>query len=268
MGIEEYKEKLDDFDEKIRRPLDEKIKYSLDLIKKVLENHKRCCVACSFGKDSVVMLHLVRQVDRDIPVIFSNTGVEYKETIKFKDFLVKEWNLKYFELKPIKSFWQCVEEYGFPKMRFSNPKKKRTGGKPRCCYYLKDKPAQLFYKKHGIQCVFVGLTYDESYQRKWHIIKHGAYYYIKKEKIYKALPLAYWNEKDVWKYIEMYNLPINPAYKKYNIKRIGCIPCTAHKDWEEQLKQRFPSLYRKIKKDMLGSNLDDFTLENIKKRVC
>lgn len=245
------------------KSLDEKIKYSLSLIEKTLAKHSpEYCIACSFGKDSTVLLHLVRQVEPNIKVIFNNTGIEFKETLQFRDFLVKEWNLNYYELHPDKSFWQCVEEYGFPKQRFKG--KTHSGGKPKCCYYLKMRPAQLFYKKNGIKCVFVGITYDESYQRKWQIIRHTDYYYVKKEKIYKTLPLAYWNEDEVWEYIKRYNLPINPAYEKYDIRRVGCIPCTAHKGWKEQMARLYPGLYKKIMRDMNGSNLDDFSKEKIK----
>lgn len=249
------KDKLEYFDEMKSMPFDDKLEHSLSLIENVLNEHK-CCVACSFGKDSVVMLHLVRRFMPDIPVIFSNTGVEFKETLEFKEYLVKKWNLNYTELKPEKTFWQCVEEYGYPKQRFKS--KGHSGWKPKCCYYLKVKPPRMFYRENNIECVFLGITHDESYQRKWQIIRHGDYYYVKGEKIYKALPLAYWNEDNVWKYIEMFNLPVNPAYKKYGINRVGCIPCTSHKKWEEQMMKLFPKLYRKIKKDMLGSNLEDY----------
>jgi len=68
------------------------------------------------------------QVDPDIEVVFSNTHVEHKETYEFRDKLVKEWNLNYTELKPYKTFWECVKEYGYPDLRiYSLPKHKKGG---------------------------------------------------------------------------------------------------------------------------------------------
>lgn len=90
------------FDEMRSLDFEEKVEYSLSLISKAVSSHKRYCLACSFGKDSTVLLHLARHVDSNILVIFSNTGVEMPETLRFRDFLVKEWNLNYIELKPKK----------------------------------------------------------------------------------------------------------------------------------------------------------------------
>lgn len=257
-----WKEALDHFETMKNKPLEEKIEYSLSLIKKVFQDHNplRCCVACSFGKDSIVMLHLVRQINPNVKVIFSNTGVEFRETIQFKDFIVKEWNLNYTELKPIKTFWQCVEEYGFPDLRYLSEqrKKKQKKGTPKCCYYLKEKPAFDFYRQNGIKAVFVGLTWDESYTRRWRIIRYGDYYYSKKKRIYTVLPIAYWNTDEVWQYVRDHNLPINPAYEKYGVDRIGCITCTGYIGWKKEMARLYPKLYKKIMKDLQGSNLEDF----------
>ncbi|MCL7390234.1 MAG: phosphoadenosine phosphosulfate reductase family protein, partial [Thaumarchaeota archaeon] len=112
------KEMLDNFDRLRNLPYEEKLKMSHDIIKEALNKFKRVAVACSFGKDSVIVLHMVRQYKPDILVVFSNTGVEMKETLQYRDFLVKEWNLNYIEAKPKMTFWEIVEKYGYPATRF------------------------------------------------------------------------------------------------------------------------------------------------------
>ncbi|MBD3355071.1 phosphoadenosine phosphosulfate reductase family protein, partial [Candidatus Woesearchaeota archaeon] len=81
-----------------------------ELTKQAIERYKEnIAVACSFGKDSIVVLHMALKYKPDIKVMFNNTGVEFPETIKYKEMLVKKWNLNLIETKPIKTFWQCVE---------------------------------------------------------------------------------------------------------------------------------------------------------------
>jgi len=57
--MNKWQEALKYFEKMKSKTLEEKINYSLNLIEKVINKHKKYCVACSFGKDSTVMLHLV-----------------------------------------------------------------------------------------------------------------------------------------------------------------------------------------------------------------
>jgi len=75
-----------------------------------LEKYPRIAVAVSWGKDSVVLLHLARQVKPDIPVFTVITPFKPKETLEFKDRIVKEWNLNIKEYmserEPIPGLWE------------------------------------------------------------------------------------------------------------------------------------------------------------------
>lgn len=50
-------------------------------------------VAFSGGKDSTVVLHQVLAVDRDVPVVFFDSGWEYPETYRHIDHLADAWSL-------------------------------------------------------------------------------------------------------------------------------------------------------------------------------
>jgi len=234
------------------------------LVKEAIERYKEnISVSCSFGKDSLTVLHMALKYDPNIKVVFFNTGVEFAETLRFKDRMKKEWNLNLYETKPIKSFWQCVKEYGLPTVR-------KKGGKgsnaPKCCYYLKEKPARLIEKKLGIKATITGLQACESNSRRllamrydnkkarymsynaiefcsqrWYTRSTGMWYYH---------PIMLWSVDDVWTYIRKNNLPINPVYEKWGgvYKRVGCLPCTAYLMWEERLSKSHPKLYRMLKK--------------------
>src|SRR3954471_8793286 len=47
----------------------------------------------SFGADSAVLLHLIAQVDRNLPVIFLDTGKHFDETLGYRDALIADLGL-------------------------------------------------------------------------------------------------------------------------------------------------------------------------------
>ena len=66
-------------------------------------------VSLSGGKDSTVLLHLVRQLFPNVPAVFSNTGLEYPEIQKFA---------KGFDnvttVTPKMNFVNVIRNYGYP----------------------------------------------------------------------------------------------------------------------------------------------------------
>jgi len=250
---EEYSKRGKELNRLSKLPLDDKIKISNEEIKNALQDSEKPVVACSFGKDSTVLLYLVRQFKSDVKVIFSNTGIEFPETIKFKEFLVKEWNLNFEELFPKQTFWEIVEKYGFPKESRNTPK--GDARKPKCCDILKMNPASNFYKKYNPDLVFVGLTAGEGRSRRMSYIRWGMFtFYVKKDNFKKSNPLLFWKPDDIWTFIKLNDLPINEAYEKYKMDRIGCMSCTGYFKWEEQLARIKPNLYSKIQ-HMKGQHL-------------
>lgn len=250
---------------------------TVDEIAKAIDRHQNPVVACSFGKDSMAVLHLARRAYPDIPVIFNNTKVEYPDTLRLKRQLVNDWNLNLIEAKPLDgwTFWDIVEKYGFP-----IGQRRGTSTTSKCCYYLKKKPMAHAIKKHNWDLILDGMTIFESRQRYLQLSKYidnGGYRFNKKWKCHKLSPILDWTPADVWDYIEENNLPYNEYYDKtlneipqmtkrgirekgyYRCLRVGCWACTVPMRYNPyhliHLKQYYPKLHQLILKKGLAKFL-------------
>ena len=242
--------------------LPEKEEIAHSWIEKALRETQSQSVAFSGGKDSTVLLHLLLQHKKDIPVNYGNTGIEFPECVRFTRKLVQDWHLNFYEAKPEVNFWWVVQEYGWPLMGKTygvggvahkssreqffddlHQQGKLTGQykiqsevpiSSACCTFLKERPSQKLQKKMGIECVFLGILAKESRQRTFNFLEYGEFYYSKNQKIHKCHPLSIWTDDDIWAYIRKYNLPYAKLYDmgyyddfgEYIChKRNGCMFC-------------------------------------------
>ena len=207
----------------------------------IREHGDKCAVACSWGKDSAVVLYLTLKEKPDVLVVHSNTGVDHKLTYEFRDRMVKEWSLNYVEVKGDKTYWQIIKEDGIQAVRNSG-----TNRVPKCCLILKDKPAEKYYKESGIKCVLTGITAAES-RNRWMLQRRcGEYYYAKSQGLWKLHPIMDWTEEEVWAFIRSENIPYNEFYDKFPGHRCGCVPCTSYISWPERMAQENPRLHAKM----------------------
>ena len=100
-----------DLAEKQALPLDLKIMLSQQRIREWVREFgaENVCVSFSGGKDSTVLLHLVRELYPDVRAVFSNTGLEYPEIQRF---------VKSFDnvdiVTPKMRFDEVISTYGYP----------------------------------------------------------------------------------------------------------------------------------------------------------
>ena len=91
-------------------PLERKIQISQTRIIEWYTHYSgNVCVAFSGGKDSTVLLHLVRQLFPDVKAVFSNTGLEYPE---IRQFATSYPNVDV--VSPSMRFDQVISTYGYP----------------------------------------------------------------------------------------------------------------------------------------------------------
>lgn len=250
-SYKEYKELL-------KLPLGAKIERAHMLIIDTLQHFKNNVVACSWGKDSIVLLHLVRDFCPNVKVVFHNTGVEFPETYQFRDKILSEWKLpNYTETMPIMPVMDCFRKYGYPKPRqMAGQGKQRT---PMCCKLAKELPAKRWCKANNIECEFVGLQASESMVRRLSFLREGESFYSKTSKHQIVRPLMIWTDKDVWEYQKLFDIPYNTLYDK--LERNGCRPCTAFKKWKEVMAETDPKLYNFICREIGEPNLNCFFME-------
>jgi len=224
----------------VRKPLHVKLKKARQLLK--LYAHTKAYVSCSFGKDSMVVLFLALQERKDIPVVLCNTGIDYKETLRFKDRIVKEWDLNYVELHPETTYFKVMDRVKAQGKKLDDGSKKSNV----CCYHLKEKPFRKFTRANDFLINFTGVTAQESRKRAWVACQKGQEYFVRSQSITKVHPILYWQPHEVENFIEEMGIPRNPVYEKYDLVRTGCICCTCYRGWREVLSRTHPKLYKMI----------------------
>lgn len=102
---------IEELRQKQALPLDIKIKMSKARIRAWIDEYGEDGVYVSFsgGKDSTVLLDLVRQDYPNVKAVFIDTGLEYPE---IKDFVKTFDNVDI--VRPKMSFRQVIEKYGYP----------------------------------------------------------------------------------------------------------------------------------------------------------
>ena len=125
----------------------------------VLSEVKNPYVACSFGKDSVVMLHLVLKHRPNIPVYsFSNKQYDFPDTHRLRWELQEKWNLNLVLVERDVSRAVKIEDEGgaYNRLYFS---------------VLREQ-----IQKHKWDCAFVGKRKQEAPRRKREIDRKGSFF--------------------------------------------------------------------------------------------
>lgn len=159
-------------------------------------------VAFSGGKDSIVLLDLVKRSGVKYDVHFNLTSVDPPELVKF----IKD-NYPEVEIhKPEKSMFQLIVEHKMLPIR--NIKF--------CCEFLKERGGTG-------RTVVTGIRWAESTRRS----KRGLYEVCRTDGTKRFVhPIIDWKDDEIWGYIRENNMPYCCLYDE-GFKRIGCIGCPA-----------------------------------------
>lgn len=182
----------------------QKVKRSLELIEQAYNEYgDGLVVANSLGKDSSVVWHLAKRVSPDIRGFIVTTRYKPPET---KRFMAKEV-AKSPELRVFSN-----EERVSHKLYATDP--------DRCCEILKVKPTRQAIKEMEIRCWVTGLRCTEGRTRTdFKEIEE------RDTGLVKLNPILIWYEREVWQYLAMNKVDVNPLYAE-GYRSLGCWPCT------------------------------------------
>ena len=246
-------------------PLAQKIRHAELRVKQWYEHWDgQVYVAFSGGKDSTVLLHLVRGMYPEVPAVFFDTGLEFPE---IREFAMGHENVV--RVRPKVTFRDVLDKYGYlvvskrvaqyvgevqrakgetatKRLRLTGIKSDGTFTKldkisdkwiplalqtdvrisGKCCQHLKKRPAHEYEDTTGRRAI-IGTMAGEGQQRalQWQMDGCNAFGAARPT----SKPISIWTEDDVWAYLKGGNrageqIPYSSIYE-LGYPRTGCIFC-------------------------------------------
>ena len=241
--------------------LEDKIKFTQRRIHEWVDHFGIGYIYISFsgGKDSTVLMHLVRELYPDAKAMFVDTGLEYPE---IKQFVKTFDNVDI--IRPKKMFNEVIKEYGFPiiskevsecvdqarkslacngekysyRLKQINGERLTKDGKPSPYNYKKwkflmDAPFKISnkccnimkkgpshkYYKDTGRVPIIGTMAEESKLRESQYLRQGCNGF--NNKIPTSTPIAFWTEQDILKYLKEFEVPYCGAYGEIKANEDG-----------------------------------------------
>ncbi len=175
----------------------------------------------SIGKDSAVMLHIARKAfypaKLPLPLLHVDTRWKFSEMIRFRDQLVKKYNLDLLTYINPDGINDNIGPF--------------THGAETHTHIMKTEALKKALDKYGFDVAFGGARRDEEKSRakerifsfrdknhRWNPKQQRAELWniynsnINIGESIRVFPLSNWTELDIWQYIYQENIPIVPLY--------------------------------------------------------
>jgi sulfate adenylyltransferase subunit 2 len=210
---------------------------AIHIMREVVMNFSKPVMLFSVGKDSMVMLHLARKAFHPSPLPFPllhvNTTWKFKEMIRFRDQLCKDWGL-------------TLQSHTNPD-GLDNKITPFTHGSSKYTHLMKTVALKQALDEHGFDAAFGGARRDEEKSRAkervysfrdslhqwdpknqrpelWNLYNGE----IDKGESIRVFPLSNWTELDVWQYIHLEKIPVPDLYfaaERPVVERDGTLIC-------------------------------------------
>jgi phosphoadenosine phosphosulfate reductase len=203
----------------------------------------KIALSSSLGAEDQVLTHMVCNIDKSTRIFTLDTGRLFPETYDLIDKTNKKYNIKLEVFFPNhQEVEHLVGSHGINLFYNSIENRKE------CCRVRKLEPLKRAFSE--LEVWICGLRKDQSVTRFYSKMVE----WDEANQMIKINPLIHWNEKQVWDYIKMNDIPYNVLHDK-GFPSIGCQPCTraiapgedvrAGRWWWEQPDQKECGLHKR-----------------------
>jgi phosphoadenosine phosphosulfate reductase len=162
----------------------------------------------SFGADSAVLLHLIAEIDRSVPIVFLDTGKHFGETLDYRDALVADFGLTDVRIvTPEQAALDRDDPTGLLHQTDTDA----------CCAIRKVEPMA-----RGVEPFRAWFTGRKRFQAA---TRQALPAFEAVGPRIRINPLARWTTSDLVDYMRSHRLRENPLVA-YGYLSIGCFPCT------------------------------------------
>jgi phosphoadenosine phosphosulfate reductase len=182
-----------------------------DMLRELLtgELKGRIAAVSSFGAESAVLLHMIAEVDRDVPVIFTNTQKMFGETLAYRDELAER--LGFTDLRVFRPDPRLL--------RLKDDKGLRWSYDPdACCDLRKVEPL-----RRALLPFDTWISGRKGFQAS---TRRAMARFEEDDGRLKINPLSAWTKADLDAYFADHDLPRHPL-EAQGYPSIGCAPCTS-----------------------------------------
>ena len=183
-----------------------------DLLKWTIEHFgvDKIVMGTGFGAPGVVLLDILKKVNKNVDIFYIDTGVLFKETYELKNQLESHYNMKFKRFSTQIPMERQRQLYG-DELWNRDPNL--------CCNIRKVMPLKKALSSYDVW--ITGIRKSQTQMRKDSV----AIEYDERYNVTKINPLISWTHEKVWNYIEENKLPFNKLHKE-GYPSLGCTHCT------------------------------------------